>query len=304
VRRALTASLIVCGVLVAARPAEDLLAPVRAALGGDAAIDAIARFSVTGSLTRKMSPVANSVGYEVLCELPDKFLVTTRSTTDVTGLPPGIRMPSTSTMVASGFSGDAPISRMAGDTLPNGMPSVFRRPDPERPSDPSEARRREVSNARRELLRFVLPRFGKSFPGSAVKLEDAGRGTIDGRAVYQIKITDWGNRVHVLAVDAATNLPVRLTWQDRPVVSMSLGTVINTGVAPGTATMPAFPRDPTAGMPDVDHVLTFKKFKLESGLTWPHEVSKTVDGKPTEDWTLGKANLSPKFKPGVFDPSK
>ena len=109
----------------------------------------------------------------------------------------------------------------------------------------------------------------------------------------------------MLAIDAATNLPVRLTWQDRPVVSMNLGTVINTGVASGTPSMPPrFPSDPTAGMPDAEHVLMFRKFKLENGLNWPHDISKTVDRRPTEDWSLGKANLSPKFKADVFDPSK
>jgi hypothetical protein len=307
VRRALTAAWILAGALVAARPADDLLAPMRAALGGDAVLGAVARFSITGTLTWRLSgnSSAGAIAYAVQSEFPDKFLMTTRSTADASGPGTNVLSPLTVTVAASGFNGDQPISRVSGDRFPGGMPSVIRKPGPTAPDEIAAAQRRQVSNARREFLRFVLPRFGKPFPGSLVKLEDAGRAAIEGRAVYQIKITDWGNRVHVLAVDAGSNLPVRLTWQDRPVVSMDLGTVINTGVALGAApTLPKFPADPTAGMPDVDHVLTFKKFKVENGLNWPHEVPKTVDGKPTEDWTLGKANLSPKFKPGVFDPSK
>ncbi len=57
-------------------------------------------------------------------------------------------------------------------------------------------------------------------------------------------------------------------------------------------------------MLDVDHELTFKKFKLENGLNWPREISKTVDGKPTEDWSLGKVNLTPKFNADTFKPTK
>lgn len=303
----LAAALVVVatGAVVPAAPAPDLLAAMRAAIGGDAAIDAVTKFSVNGSLVRRMAGRSSNVGYEVLCELPDKFLTTTRSTVDVSGLPRGVSLPSTTTTASSGFNGGDPINNVGGDAFtPGGMPTVIRGPQPTDPAEIAEARRRRVSSAHREFLRFVLPRLGKSFPGADVRLEDAGTASINGRAVYQVTVTDWGNRVHVLAIDSATNLPVRMTWQDRPVVSMSLGTVMNTGVAQGTPPdFPKFPADPTAGMPDVEHVLTFTKFKLENGLNWPREISKTVNGKPSEDWSLGKVNLTPRFKADTFKPS-
>lgn len=302
---ALALSVLTCaavGLAAAPRPAVDLLAPMRLAIGGDAAIDAIAQFSVSGSLTRRGSGVSGSSGYEVVVQMPDKYLATTRTVSDPVGLPPGVNMPSISSMSASGFNGDDPIRRTASDTLPNGMPSVFRVPQSTAPEDVAEARRRTVSSARREFLRFVLPRFGKSFPGADVRLEDAGTASVDGRAVYQVKVTDWGNRVHVLAIDTVTNLPVSLTWQDRPVVSVNLGTVMNTGFGPPS--MPKFPSDPTAGMPDVDHVVVFSKFSRDNGLLWPREISKTVDGQPAEKWNFGKVNLKPKITPDTFNPLK
>jgi hypothetical protein len=287
-------------------PAPDLLAPMRLALGGDAAIDAVTKFAVAGSIVRRMGGFESTSGYEVFCELPDKFITTTTHTSDMGNLPRGVGMSSTTTVSTSGFNGGDPISRFSGDEFTaTGMPTVIRRPESTDPAEVAAARRRRVSEAHREFLRFVLPRFGKSFPGADVKLEDAGTATVDGRAVYQVKVTDWGNRVHVLAIDAVTNLPVRMTWQDRPVVSRSLGTVTSTRVGqPAAPDLSKLPADPTAGMPDVEHVLTFKKFKLEKGLNWPREISKTVDGKPAENWNLGKVNLTPKFSAGTFKTSK
>lgn len=296
----------VVGIQVPSAAQPDLLAPMRAAIGGDATINAVTSFSVSGSMERRTAPAANSTGYEVQCALPDRFVRTTRNTAEMTGLPRSVNIASTTTISSYGFNGAELISRTGGDaTTAFGMPTVIRAPQSTDPAEVAEARRQKVSAAHREFLRFVLPRFGKSFPGAEITLEDAGTSTVDGRAVYQVKVIDWGNRVHVLSIDASTNLPLQLSWQDRPVVTKSLGTVMNVGVSNGASRdMPKFPADPTAGMPDVEHVLTFKRFKIENGLNWPREMSKTVDGKPSEDWTLGKVNLSPKFKADTFIPSK
>ncbi len=306
-RAAGLAALIAIGLMAVPRAAQtpDLLAKMRAALGGDAAINAVTKFAVNGSVVHHQSQVSISNGYEVSCELPDKFMTTSRSTSDMSYLPRGVGMPVTTVVHDSGFNGSDPINATSPDELPNGMPTVIRPATSTDPGDVAEARRRQVSSARREFLRFVLPRFGKSFPGADVTLEDGGTGMIDGQAVYLVKVTDWGNRVHVLAIDAKTNLPVRMTWQDRPVVLKSLGTVSMTGPAPPSRLhMPVFPADPTAGLADVEHAIMFRKFKRENGLTWPREIAKTVDGRPAETWTLGKANLNPKFKADKFNPSK
>lgn len=299
--------LITAGLVAVSRAEQtpDPLAAMRQAIGGEAAINAVTKFSVNGSVVHHQSQVSISQGYEVSCELPDKFVTTTRSTTDMSYLPRGVAMPTTTVTHTTGFNADDPIKVTTPDQLPNGMPTVIQVPTSTAPADIAEARRNQVSAAHREFLRFVLPRLGKSFPGADVRLEEAGPTTIDGRAAYQVKVTDWGNRVHVLAIDAATNLPVRLTWQDRPVVMRSLGTVSSpSGLPRSRLDMPTFPADPTAGMADVEHVITFKKFKLENGLNWPREISKTVDGKPTETWSLGKVSLTPKFDKDLFKPSK
>jgi len=294
------AASVVAGLSTAPTPAADLLAPMRLAIGGDAAVDAVTQFSVSGSLTEPQRKIAGSAGYEVVCQFPDKFVTTIRRVTDPVG--GGVIAPSISTMSMKGFNGNEPISHVSGDRLPNGQPSIFRIPRSTAPDDVAEGQRRAVADARREFLRFVLPRFGKSFPGADVTLEDAGRASIDGRAVYQVTVTDWDNRVQVLAIDAVTNLPVQLRWRDRPVVSINLGMMPNTGPGPGG--MPSLPSDPTAGMPDVDHVLTFAKFSSDHGLVWPRQVSKTVDGQRTESWNFGKVNLRPKITSATFNPPK
>src|SRR5438552_6274372 len=58
----------------------QLLAATRAALGGEAALDAINSFSVNGPFTRDLGPVSTNSSLEISCVLPDRFVRVTSRT--------------------------------------------------------------------------------------------------------------------------------------------------------------------------------------------------------------------------------
>ena len=46
----------------------------------------------------------------------------------------------------------------------------------------------------------------------------------------------------------------------------------------------------------------FDDYKQESGIWLPHHVSRSIAGKPSEEWTFKTITVNPAFKPDTFQP--
>jgi hypothetical protein len=58
----------------------------------------------------------------------------------------------------------------------------------------------------------------------------------------------------------------------------------------------------TAPAPQVvDIALYLDDYKTVDGVMLPHHLSRSVDGKPTEDMTFKTIKVNPTFKPGTFE---
>ena len=71
---------------------------------------------------------------------------------------------------------------------------------------------------------------------------------------------------------------------------------------PDPARLERLSRD--AGMqappPLVDINMFFDDYKAVDGVWLPHHITRSVDGKPTEEWTFKTIKVNPAFKPDTF----
>jgi hypothetical protein len=284
---------LVVGLLLVPQPdAARVLADVRQALGGDAAIAAVQAFSVTGTQATNLDGRTAGADIEWICALPDRFIRTRR-----------IGTPFGTDVDTVGFSADARIRRRDSD-----LPAP---PDPfehDTPDQRAERDRRAVLTLKHEFSRLAVALVGLP----AVDPLDAtyeGRRDIDGGSADVVQLGSSDGYSARLFVDASTHLPLMVSWMAAPivVVSSSARVAVPAGQSPNTIPLPVpvVPRgDPTAGRAPVEHQLWFEDFKISDGLTWPHRFVEKVDGHVWQTTSMGKYKLNPKIDPKQFDPSR
>ena len=290
-------AIVVAGGVSAAMPAEPQELPpglvaARQALGGDAALSAVTSFRATGRQQLHLAPMKLESTIEWLGVLPDRFVEIRRDR--IQRGPLG----EVELTYINGFNGDAPIRESITPGMP--PPPVIPQPRPSSPDEAAAARASEARRQQRTFVQIVLPLFAASFSGVPLTLAAAVPG-----ATESVTATDRDGRVWSLAFDAGTRLPRELRRQDRPVVVVSRTSTV-TMDARGAASSPMalLPRDPTAGMPDVEWVTTFDDFRGVGSLRWPHRFTTTVDGQPYEDLTISRYWINPRIDEDRFTPTR
>jgi len=272
--------------------AARVLAEMRQAIGGDSAIAAVLAFSVRGSESRNFDGRTGGGDIEWICALPDRFLRVRR-----VGSPFGI------SVEADGFNGDARIRRRDSD-----IPSP---PDPyqnDTPDQRAARNARAVRNTKHELSRFAVALLGVTAIDS-LDTSYVAQQNVNGKPCDVLRLRSADGYTATLAVDAATHLPVVVSWMAPPIVTFTTtaAVVVPRGQSPGAVPPPAppsLPPDPTAGLADVEHQLWFEDFKAADGLTWPHRFIEKVGGRVWTTTQLGKYKLNPKIDPKQFDPAR
>ena len=117
-----------------------------------------------------------------------------------------------------------------------------------------------------------------------------------------------------LFLDQRTHLPLMLTYEGvQPRFNMRRG-------APGAAGGPGPQTAPSAGAPQsspagaapdetrrrpeppqqVTFEIRYEDYKSVNGVMLPHLMTQSVNGKPTEEWTISEYKVNPTFKPDTF----
>jgi len=272
------------------RQAADVLRDLRAALGGEAALDAVQALSMTGSMTKSRG---KSLSLEVVAVLPDRFMTVERDL-DRTG-PLEIDV-----TYYNGFKG-AELIRWTEANIP--FPPE---PGPQTPAAIAQRRAENLLRQKQIFARLCLVLFGKSIAGYPLQFTAVASSTIEGRAVDIIDANAADGFVVKLYVDSATHLPTRLTWEaPAPVLvttSMSSQVMVRGGqVASQTpaqsASVPALP--PPGAV--VTWQLVASDFKIQNGLNWPRRLRVMADREVHEDMRLGSFRINPKLDPRKFD---
>jgi hypothetical protein len=290
--------------------ATALRAQARTALGGESTLAPVHALSLQGHFHRMpppegaasdaARPARGSLGREaegdldVDLVLPDKMRVEASvsragapSFTLITGL--------SGTQAWMGTEGAPGFGRGSPRTENDAAGPAGRRP--------TEDERRAALGRRMqgELERMRLGLFADPGPGASATYAGQAESP-DGRADVLDVTTSSGAKAR-LFLDAATHLPLMVTYQDavparrprRPPSADGAERPEETPApAPAAALTPAAPRM-------VEGTLFLSDHRAVNGLQLPHRISRAVDGKVVDEWEITRWRVNPTFKPERFE---
>jgi len=272
--------------------AAELLAQARAALGGDSKLSKIQGLSASGAFQREAGDRQLSGEITIDLQLPDK-MVRTDSMNPIGDA---------TIVMLQGINGDQVLrnSRTIG-----GGPGMILRVAP--PAAGSDAEGQALRNARAELARFALAFLLTSPSSMAVEFTYGGEAEADDAKADVIDAKGQGSFAARIFLDQKTHRPLMLQYRGAaPRMVMQTQTMRGGGPpdpnrlqreadqAAGHAAQP--PPPPQI----VDIQMFLDDYKSVDGAMLPHHISRSIDGKPNEEWTFKTITVNPSFKPDAF----
>ena len=210
------------------------------------------------------------------------------------------------------------------------------------PEQKAEADRQRLASNKRDFTRLVLGMFGASLAAAPLEFVFAGQAEApDGKAdVLDVRGTD-GFAVR-LFVDAATHLPLMVTWTDKEPLILQAGpggTAVTAGgggamfqsagggaiaaagghgAATGSAPTRMTPEElqkmekdlearraeAEAKRRTVEYRIYYSDYQVVGGVKLPHRVQRSIDGKTTEEMLFESYKVNARIDQGTFKPSK
>ena len=262
-----------------------LLKQARAALGGESKLAKVQGLSATGTLARELGDRQLTGELTIDLQLPDKMVRTDSMSP----------MGDATIVILNGINGDALLRN--SKTLNAGPGMMIRMPSP--PTAGSDAEAQALRAARAELARFTVAFLLTSPASMPVEFTDAGEAeSPDGKADV-VNVKGPGSFAARLFFDKASHRPLMLSYQGvapRMVVQTMRG-----GPPPDAAAPPHGAEGAAAPAPQaVDIQMFLDDYRAEDGVLLPHKVSRSVDGKTTEEWTFKTIKINPAFKADAF----
>jgi hypothetical protein len=264
--------------------ASQVLDRARQALGGPK-LAAVTSVSAKGSYRRTMGERDVSGELTVDLQLPDKFLRTESMT----------------------LMGDAVVTRETGlngsqllqtSKTSGGGPGMFiRMAGAEGPAAEAQMLRAQQDELARHTLVWLLT----APAGTPLDFTYAGEAQAeDGKAdVIDVKGAD--NFAARLFIDKETHRPLMLSYKGVvPRLVMQTMRAQPPAGGPGQHR----PNDPQPAPPAPEHgdiQLFFSDYKNVEGVQLPHHIARSVNGNPTEEWTITKFKVNAPIKPETFE---
>jgi hypothetical protein len=266
--------------------AAALLDQARAALGGEKKLAKVQGLSASGTLAREMGDRQVSGELTIDVQLPDKMVRTDSMSP----------MGDATIVLTTGINGDTLIRN--SKTLNAGPGLMVRLPGP--PAAGSEAETQALRAARADLARLAVA-FLLTPPASVpLEFSDGGEAeSPDGKADV-VNVKGPGSFAARLFFDKSSHRPLMLSYQGvapRMVVQTMRG-----GPAPEPPAAERHANEAAAAPPPqaVDIQMFLDDYRAVDGVMFPHHVSRSVDGKTTEEWTFKTIRVNPAFKPDAF----
>jgi hypothetical protein len=288
VRHALIAAALVplAAISLAAAPGDDKVSEIvtltRAALGGQK-VEAVQTLAATGEFRRLLGE------RELNGELTVEMMVPGRlKRTEEMGIAGGPTFVRVAALDGETFWEDA-TNRGGGP----GMMMRFGGPGGQPPSEADRERFRQMQQRRLqgELARYMVAWLMRT---DEAAIAYAGQAEAEDGKAEVLQITPKGGQPMQLFIDAETHLPLMLSYKgNRPRM------VMRQAGAPRPD--PEEVRRRMAEPPqEVTYELRFSDYKAVDGVTLPHQMTQSVDGKATEEWTIGTFKVNPALKPETF----
>ncbi len=294
-------------VAVAPVAAQDrvttLLAQVRTALGGEAALAAVTAISAEGPYKRVTGTRSRDSVVSLLIVRPDKlrrseesrFFTTTERTTTFDGLQVWDDTVQTGGAVGGGHGGG--FNHGGGGHMPDGGGAGDHGGwDHDGDSDSSaQPGATEVGGAltaeqlvaaRVRRMKMELQRWTLTFFADTERpFTTAGRAESPDGPADLLETTDEAGRPVRYVVDATSHLPLMVQYQQVRVA----------------APAPAGPRGaPSKATTLATVAMHLSEYQKVDGVMVPHQIDISIDGRASEAWTLDAVKINPKVKPGTF----
>jgi hypothetical protein len=276
-----------------ARTAENVLAAARAALGGEAKINAVKTFIATGRTRQVRGENLVPIEFEIQAELPDKYSRHDEFPAQEAG------------PVTAGFVGDQLV------LIPRPVPPPPRPGMPAPPPAAMEAQlRARMMQAKQDFARLMLGMFAGGTPSfpltyAYVAQAEAPQGKAD-----VIEVKGPNNFAARLFIDSATSLPIMISWAP-PAPPRAQGAQGAQGAppsapgaqaaaagAPGVPSAPSAPRAPSA---PPEQRMFFADYKDVDGLKRPFRIRRAAGSDTTEETTFDRYRINAKIDPRRFD---
>jgi len=269
--------------------AVRLLDQARAALGGEQNLAKVQGLTCSGTYDRTLGDRRLTGDVTIDLQLPDKMLRT--DTMNPIG--------DMTIVVEQGVNGD---QLLRNQRTINGPPGAIVRMAPA-PAN-ADAAAQAVRNARAEMARTVLALLLASPSSMPLEFAYGGEAEADDGKADVIDAKGAGSFAARLFLDQKTHRPLMLQYRGlAPQVRIESRQRQGPPDAERTRRAEDAARDAaSAAAPPqvVDIVLYLDDYRPVDRVLLPHRLSRSVDGKPTEEITFKTIELNPAFKPDAF----
>lgn len=270
--------------------ANDLLARARAALGGEKPLSKVLGLSASGTYTRAVGDRQLSGELTIDLQLPDKMLRTESMNP----------MGDATVVTLQGINGDQLLRNSR--TIGGGPNMMIRMVAPEAGSD---AEAQALRNQRAELTRLALGLLLTAPASMPLEFGYGGEAAAEDGKADILDVKGPGSFAVRLFLDQTSHRPLMLSYK-----GVAPTIVMRTERREGHPDPAKLERDrkegaesapPQGEQPQlVDISMFFDDYKQIDGLWLPSHVSRSIDGKPNEEWTFKTIRVNPAFKPDAF----
>jgi hypothetical protein len=266
--------------------AEQLMAQARVSLGGEKNLNKVQGLTATGTYQRTMPDRQLSGEVTIDLQLPDRMLRTESMNP----------MGDMTIVTEQGLNGEKLLRSQRTMNAPQG--AVIRMG----PAPTGDAEAQAVRNARADLARIVVAFLLTSPAALPLEFAYGGEAESDEGKADVVEAKGAGNFAARIFLDQKSHRPLMLTYRGvapRVMIQTEQGPPPEGGH--GRRGEPA--HDATPAMPPpqvVDITLYLDDYKSVDGVMVPHHMTRSVDGKPTEETTFKTIKINPTFKPDTF----
>jgi hypothetical protein len=265
--------------------AQQLLDQARATAGGEK-LKSVNSLSATGNYRRMLGEreISGEVQFEF--QLPDKMMRTETMSP----------APSVEITRIEAVNGDKVWTDQQSSGMGGGM-VVIRRPG----GDTPHGQALQENGVRAEFARLaigVLLSTPSSFP---VQYSYAGEAEApDGKADV-IDVKGPNGFTARLFIDQKTHQPLMLTYQGRKPRMIMRSFSGQPGRTEEVDKQIKEAEAEAAKQPEVEFQIRYSDYRDVDGVSFPHRVSRAIEGEVNEELEISKYKINPPFKPGKFD---
>ena len=259
--------------------AADLLKQARTALGGETALSAVQGLSCEGTFHRSIGDRDMTGDLRLDVQLPDKMLRTETMNP----------MGDATIVTEQGVNGDHLLR--GARTMGGGPGMIFKLAAPGGSDGDAQA----LKSARADLARLTLGTLLSPSPGTDLSYGGEAESD-DGRADI-LDAKGPGTFAARLFLDQGKHRPLMLTY--RGVAPRMTVRTVRHDDPHGVDAAPN-PAERTQQAELADIAIYFDDYRPIAGVMLPHHLSRSIDGKPVEEWTFKTILVNPAFKPDTF----